>query len=316
MEMHSLIEQARDLDEPTQEEHERVRRALGVTIASVAAITAAGTAAKVTASQVATGGGAATVGMGTFGLTSKFILWTSAGLVTSALGWGALRLADSREPDPTALVSAGVGNQSEGKDGHQGQNLDRTDSTPLPAALDSQAVSSKVPAAPDAELASDGRQREKVGLSDRAAESNHEALPSKSLSSSNRVVPALEASSANAASPSSPMLSGDSGASTVQAGSGGPEAPNSTLKAELALIRGAQTALRSKDPTRALQLVGTHEARFPKGVLTEERLAAKALAQCQLGQMGAARGTIEKFRLASSQSPLWDRVAQECGIEK
>jgi hypothetical protein len=79
---------------------------------------------------------------------------------------------------------------------------------------------------------------------------------------------------------------------TPPTGSGGPatagaEAPPaapsrapSTVAAELALLRSARAALRGDDGDRALAELAIHAARFPDGVLAQERDALRAEADC------------------------------------
>jgi hypothetical protein len=53
-----------------------------------------------------------------------------------------------------------------------------------------------------------------------------------------------------------------------------------TLAAERALLAKANAAMRAGDADGALAILAEHQQRFPRGVLIEERSAAKVLALC------------------------------------
>jgi hypothetical protein len=306
----SLIEQARDLDNPTAEERDRVRRSLGAAIASAGVVTTMGTAAKAAAgSATATTGSVKVSALGAW-VTSKALLWTSVGIISGAVGWEAVQLVDA--PKPAAAPMSGQGSRT--ADG-KGPLSETTGIEPgsRRGAQDTPPPTSHQRVEPSDEDAGPGRTPTDVTLK-KSDELAHPAAPSGQFrapkSPESRPAESRAGSAAKAAIPNT------SSVSPIEPGENDAAPPGRTLEGELELIRDAQTALRQSDPSRALRLVRSHEQRFPKGVLTEERLAAQALAQCQLGQMGAARGTIERFRQASTHSPLWDRVAEECGIGK
>jgi hypothetical protein len=87
----------------------------------------------------------------------------------------------------------------------------------------------------------------------------------------------------------------------------------STLALELALLGDAQAALRAGQPEQALALAHQHQARFPAGVLREERLGIESLSECVLGRKDAARA--QAFLRAAPESPLAARVRKACGLE-
>jgi hypothetical protein len=86
----------------------------------------------------------------------------------------------------------------------------------------------------------------------------------------------------------------------------------STLEAETRLLRDADVALRSGDAQRALALLDEHAARFPDGVLQEERAAERVLALCGLGRTSEARADVDRFLRERPRSPLADRVRSSC----
>ena len=89
----------------------------------------------------------------------------------------------------------------------------------------------------------------------------------------------------------------------------------SALAEETELLEQAQAALARSDAAAALRLLERHERRFPAGALSEERLAGRVLALCQLGRMADARRSAELLRAVAPQSPLWPRLRQACPID-
>jgi len=85
------------------------------------------------------------------------------------------------------------------------------------------------------------------------------------------------------------------------------------LAQEVALLSRATSALRAGHAADALALLNEHQRKFPKGVLSEERRAAKAQALCSLGRQ--TEGRAELARLAP-RSPAAVRAQQACGNSK
>lgn len=85
-------------------------------------------------------------------------------------------------------------------------------------------------------------------------------------------------------------------------------APESTLAAELALLRPA----RSSAPAQALALLDEHARRYPRGVLAEERQAQRIVALCGLGRRDEATTALAAFERAYPQSPHTQRARRAC----
>jgi hypothetical protein len=83
------------------------------------------------------------------------------------------------------------------------------------------------------------------------------------------------------------------------------------LSAELALIERARQGLKSDNPQQALAALNEHGARFPNGVMAQERRALHALALCSLGD---ARGNQEaqRFLAQNPGSPLASHLRAGC----
>jgi hypothetical protein len=87
-------------------------------------------------------------------------------------------------------------------------------------------------------------------------------------------------------------------------------APN-PLNDELALLRRVERALRNSEPALALALLGELDQRFPDSRLVEERLAARRIAECRLGEPGATTRA-QAFAREHAQSVYRQRVQLAC----
>jgi hypothetical protein len=91
------------------------------------------------------------------------------------------------------------------------------------------------------------------------------------------------------------------------------EAPTEdSLRAESELLGDAHRAVGSGDAARALSLLQVYRARFPHGVMREERDVEAVLALCALGREHEARAAGQRFLRAHPRSPLSPRVLQSC----
>jgi hypothetical protein len=116
--------------------------------------------------------------------------------------------------------------------------------------------------------------------------------------------PAVLPSSAPSAAPDAP-----SAASAAHVGKASPKLAPS----EAALLEQARAALAS-DPARALSLTRQHQARFPSGVLKQEREVIAIEALRRLGQSKAASERAGSFEQAYPDSA--HRRAVESGLSK
>ncbi|MES1183941.1 MAG: hypothetical protein ABUL60_09000 [Myxococcales bacterium] len=83
------------------------------------------------------------------------------------------------------------------------------------------------------------------------------------------------------------------------------------LNEEVTLLSRATNALRTGRADDALKVLNEHQSKFPKGLLSEERRAARAQALCALGRRAEAEREIAKLASASPQAA---RARQLCGI--
>lgn len=87
---------------------------------------------------------------------------------------------------------------------------------------------------------------------------------------------------------------------------------DSTLQAELSLLRAARAALAKKDAATALRLLGDHASQFPNGLLAEERMVLRAQALCEHGDRAEAREAVQQLLRAYPQSPNAATLATSC----
>ena len=98
---------------------------------------------------------------------------------------------------------------------------------------------------------------------------------------------------------------------SASSGAGPTEAPDQ-LRDETRELRQAQQALRSGNVELALKLLNQQDKTFSRGVLQEERSAARILALCQSGQSDRARTEATRFEQRWPKSALLARVRSSC----
>lgn len=86
------------------------------------------------------------------------------------------------------------------------------------------------------------------------------------------------------------------------------------IRQEVALLSRAQTALSGGRPQEALAALAEHAQRFPKGVLTEERVATRARTLCALGRTQEAQAELKLMAKLNPTSGYLARARQSCGL--
>jgi hypothetical protein len=84
------------------------------------------------------------------------------------------------------------------------------------------------------------------------------------------------------------------------------------LADELALLRAAHAALERGDAAAALAFLDQHEERFARGILTQERIATRALALCAAGRTSEARSAARGLLRLAPRSPHLARLRASC----
>ncbi len=88
------------------------------------------------------------------------------------------------------------------------------------------------------------------------------------------------------------------------------------LRAEVALIEQATTALRRDDASTALSILAEHAKRFPSGQLAGERRAYRAVALCSAGKMHQGRAEARLSRAAKPSRSLAAWLDSACGLSR
>jgi hypothetical protein len=91
--------------------------------------------------------------------------------------------------------------------------------------------------------------------------------------------------------------------------------PSDSLAEEVRLVSRAEQQLYAGHAEDALKTLGEHERRFPKGALSELRMAARVQSLCTLGRTAEARADLVKLARAYPQSPQLDRTRKFCAID-
>jgi tetratricopeptide (TPR) repeat protein len=89
--------------------------------------------------------------------------------------------------------------------------------------------------------------------------------------------------------------------------------PGNEIRQEVALLSKAQAALSRGRPQEALEALAEHAARFPRGVLTEERAATRARTLCALGRRQEAETELKRIERLNPTSAYLARARESCG---
>jgi hypothetical protein len=91
-----------------------------------------------------------------------------------------------------------------------------------------------------------------------------------------------------------------------------PVPTDTTLAAEMRLLRRARSALNDGDPTQALARLTAHAETFAQGQMVEDREALRVQALCEAGRETAARVAATAFLATHPHSPHSARVQRIC----
>lgn len=119
------------------------------------------------------------------------------------------------------------------------------------------------------------------------------------------------ASSTVEALPMAPAQSAANTASSNGAGSGKARSRD-RLAEEVGFISRAQGELAAARPANAMRLLDEHERKFPTGILTEERIAARVQALCALGRTAEASAQLSRL---SPRSLHRGQAQSACGAK-
>lgn len=88
------------------------------------------------------------------------------------------------------------------------------------------------------------------------------------------------------------------------------------LAQEVAILSRATRELHAGRAASALRAIEEHQRKFPNGVLTQERRAARVQALCALGRHADAAPELERLTRLAPQSPNTLRAKQVCGATR
>jgi hypothetical protein len=97
------------------------------------------------------------------------------------------------------------------------------------------------------------------------------------------------------------------------AGARASAASGSTAAAELALLDEVRSALAGGDPARALSILESYPARFPRGVMGPEASVLRVQALVEAGDRSAAKRAADSFLKANPTSPYAQRIESLLG---
>lgn len=89
--------------------------------------------------------------------------------------------------------------------------------------------------------------------------------------------------------------------------------PTDRLAEEVAILARATSELHAGRAANALRAIDEHQRKFPRGVLAQERRAARVQALCALGRRGEAQPELDRLARIAPQSPNTLRAQQVCG---
>jgi len=92
-----------------------------------------------------------------------------------------------------------------------------------------------------------------------------------------------------------------------------PAKPGNQMRQEVALLSKAQRELSSGHAQEALEALGEHAVRFPRGALAEERVATRARALCALNRRREAEAELKRMERLNPDSAYLARAREACG---
>jgi hypothetical protein len=299
-EVQALLAQAREADQPSSEDRERVRAGLMASIAALPA-TGAGVAAA-SASETATSGAQSATqtssapGAMPGGWAAKWVtLATVAVLGGTALmlsPWPATQREQTAATEASAAASAPRAQPRPAQQATDAVAAPRA--TPeLPAAVEHEPQPSAQP------------QPARVAVRAKPRPPAAESTPAAAAT-------APQSAPTTAATPAAATAAASTGSTASQPQASQIAPGSASARAELRVIQRATLALKRGELHAAQSALREHERLFPHGVLVEERVALRALATCRDGRGVEGRADAARFLARYPDSPLAERVRSAC----
>lgn len=336
-----LIDEARGADDPTAEDHARVKARWLASVAAVAGVSSLTEAARA-AGGIGWGfkaaGAALVIAAGAIGL--NFALDTGVSTDANAPaplpGWSGnsperfQKTPHSRpESEKAAPAAAGHGSAARPSSvdpagvivtGGAPTQVSARPDAPQPAAAQPTAgalplVAGSEPSAPSPVDA--------VGAAPDVLAPPHAAIPEAAVApavipqaappqTAVRARPVSRAVVARAAAPKAAAKEAASPASEPVEAAPAAAGPSGQLSDELALLSDVRTSIQEGAAARALELLNRYESRFGQPILGMEADALRVDALCKAGQREAARESARAFQNEWPGSPLERRVSAAC----
>ncbi|WP_437678830.1 hypothetical protein [Sorangium sp. So ce131] len=298
-----LLDALREADEPTDDDRRRMRAAVWARLGLAGTAATAVAASATSAAEAGVAGATSAAEAGVAGATSAAEAGvagaTSAAAAAPTVGSAAASMAASASTAVAkgaaftllgAPMKIGLATLVVGLATGAALYLPTSGGAPeAPRAQEAARIATPVPRTPHAGASSDDAPP--------AAEASAPAEPS--------ATPAAASSKRAPASRPAPAAA----AAAARPGGGG-------LDAEIALLRDAQQALQAGQFAQALSKLNEHASRYPRGVLSTEREASRAIALCRSGRAASGKAIAAKLLAQSPGSPLATRVRAACGQEE
>jgi hypothetical protein len=307
-----LLEVARDAMSPTDEDRQRVRRNV---LAATAAAAAVGAGAHASASASASVGGGSVaagstlkVGSGAGALLSGGAKWLLAAALTGTVASASVYTAN-KHADRVAQqrdMAAAPANSRHAIAARHAQPLAETTHGDGAAT-----------AAANAAATVPGAQLDPAAMAPVAATAARTDAPVPTQAHGRVSVPGSMARPLPHRSVHQPHLTAAelatvATAPTAPATAAPQVAASPRIEEELDLVRQASVALREGRAQAALALLREHTARFPSGMLSEERDGLLVLSLCATGERAEAERAAAIFLARSAHSPLAAHVRKGC----
>lgn len=286
LDIRNVLQRAKDADDPTPADHQRVRRSVMVALAASGVAGSAGTAKAIgSGAKAGIWGGGAVKAAGV------------ALAVTAAGGIAAWALVDSRPTEAEHIGGAEATGATTGS-----AAVERAE--PPPESRFAKGAGER-PADTKPEALPENAPRPRARPTPRG-------LEHPEPTGLTRMTPKGSAPRGTAVTGDrSPSTSSGSAAKSRTATTR-PTQPRDS-EPEVTLIRRASQALGRGDPGAALEALRRHAEAYPRGVLAQERGALQVIALCQLGPSAEARSARDRFLDNAPRSPLAARVRAACG---
>jgi hypothetical protein len=313
-----LIDEARGADDPTSEDHARVKARWLASVAAVAGVSSLTEAARA-AGGIGWGfkaaGAALVIAAGAIGLSFTLDSSDEAPKPASLPGWSGgsperfqktpRALAESGQPPQAAAPKPSMADSALSPPSGERTAVDPSAFEPVAEApAPSGAGLPSAPEAPgarsseeaSAEAVSPGTSRPAVSLPQGGARARPVARAVAARSSVPKVSEKRAASAAPAPVDAAPGAAGPSG----------------QLSEELALLSDVRGSIQEGAAPRALELLNRYESRFGQPILGMEADALRVDALCKAGRRDAARESARAFQNEWPGSPLERRVSAAC----